>query len=140
MSQENVEVVRRAYAAYNAAMSAPNPLKALRAAWEGLADPAIEWVPVPNALDDTFHGVDGVMEFFAETLEAFEQVHMIPERFIDHGDRVLVFLRGKGRARRAGLEIDEPWAHLITVRDGRILRLEQFRNRDEALDAAGLSE
>jgi ketosteroid isomerase-like protein len=55
-------------------------------------------------------------------------------------DRDLVFVRLEARGRTTGLELSEPWAHLVTVRNGRVSRLEQFRNRDEALEAAGLSE
>jgi ketosteroid isomerase-like protein len=80
------------------------------------------------------------MEFFETILEAFEQVRQVPERFIDCGDHVLVFLRSEARGRTAGLEINEQWAHLVTVRDGKIVRLQQFRDRDEALEAAGLRE
>jgi ketosteroid isomerase-like protein len=143
MSQVNVEVVRRSYAAYNAAVSAPNPRKALRAATERVADPAIEWVIEPTALDarpTPYRGIDGVMEFFDGVLEAFEQIRQIPERFIDRGDRVLVFVRAEARTRAPVIELDEKWAHLVTVRDGKILRLQQFRDRDEALEAAGLTE
>ncbi len=80
------------------------------------------------------------MEFFDAVLDAFEQVRQVPERFIDCGDQVVVFVRTEARARTAGLELDEQWAHLVTVRDGKSVRLQQFRNRDEALEAAGLRE
>jgi hypothetical protein len=45
MSQENVEIIRQAYASYNAAVSAPNPREAIRAFLERFADPEIEWDP-----------------------------------------------------------------------------------------------
>jgi hypothetical protein len=40
-----------------------------------------------------------VMEFFDRILDAFEYVHQVTERFIDSGDRVLVFVRTEARAR-----------------------------------------
>jgi hypothetical protein len=43
-------------------------------------------------------------------------------------------------SRTAGLEIDEQRAHRETERDGKIVRLEQFRSRADALEAAGLRE
>ena len=141
MSQENVEILREGYAAYNAALDAPNPREAVRAVWERIADPEIEWDIEPRPFEQRpYHGIDGVMEFFDRILDAFEYVHQVPERFIDSGDRVLVFLRTEARARTTGLEINEPWAHLVTVRDGKVARLKQFRNRAEALEAAGLRE
>jgi ketosteroid isomerase-like protein len=80
------------------------------------------------------------MEFFDGIFDAFEQGRQVPERFIDCGDEILVFVRSEARARTTDLEINEPWAHLITVRDGKIVRFEQFRSRAEALEAAGLEE
>ena len=141
MSEENVEMLRRSYAEYNAALRAPNPPEAIRAAVERFADPAIEWDAGATALTTRiYHGVDGVIEFFDTVLDAFEQVRQVPERFIDCGDQVVVFVRTEARARTADLEVDELWAHLVTVRNGKVTRVEQFRNRDDALEAAGLRE
>jgi uncharacterized protein len=143
MSEENVEVVREGYAAYNAATDAPNSREAIRAVWERIADPEIEWEQVflaSAAGTQTFHGIDGVMEFFDQILDTFDYARQIPERFIDCGDQVLVFVRTEARAHAIGLELNEEWAHLITMRDGKIVRVQQFRDRDQALEAAGLSE
>jgi ketosteroid isomerase-like protein len=141
MSEENVEKLRRYYAAYNAAVSAPNPREAIRAWLERFADPEIEWELPPIAVEQhIYHGIDGVMEFFELVLEAFEQVRQVPERFIDCGDQVLVFVRSEARGRTVGLDINEEWAHLHTLRDGKIVRAQQFRDRDEGLEAAGLRE
>jgi ketosteroid isomerase-like protein len=142
MSQENVELLRGWYAAYNAAMDAPDPKEAVRVSFESSSDPEIEWVPEASTPEaETFHGVDGVIAFFDLLFDAFEYAHQWPERFIDCGDdRVLVFVRLEARARTTGLELSEPWAHLVTVRNSRVSRLQQFRNRDDALEAAGLSE
>ena len=135
-------MLRKTYAAYNAAMKASNPREAIRAAFEPVADPEIEWVNESTVVAEQMvhHGLDGVMEFFDAILDAFEEVRQVPERFIDCGDQVLVFVHSEARALTAGLAIDEQWAHLITVRNGKIARVEQFRNRDQALEAAGLSE
>jgi ketosteroid isomerase-like protein len=141
MSEENVEMLRRSYAAYNAAMGAPNPREAIRAFLERFSDPEIAWEPPPIGVErQIYHGIDGVMEFFEQVLEAFERVRQVPERFIDCGAQVLVFVRTEARERTAGLEINEQWAHLITLRDGKVVRLQQFRERDEALEAAGLRD
>jgi ketosteroid isomerase-like protein len=73
-------------------------------------------------------------------LDVFEQVRQAPERFFDCGDRVLVFVRFEAQARTAGLDVNEQWAHLVTVRDGKGVRVQQFRDREDALGAAGLRE
>jgi hypothetical protein len=65
MSEENVELVRRWYAAYNPAMSARNPQEAIRAVMEPFTDPEIEWEIEPLVLEQRhYHGIDGVMDFF----------------------------------------------------------------------------
>jgi hypothetical protein len=46
MSEEDVETLREGYAAYNAATDAPNRREAIRAVWERIADPEIEWEQV----------------------------------------------------------------------------------------------
>ena len=139
MSEENVEISRQRYAAYNAAMSAPNPRETIRAWLERFVDPEVEWELPEIALEQRiYHGIDGVMEFFEAILEGFEQVRQVPERFIDCGDRVLVFLRSEARGRTTGLDIDEEWASLDTLRNGRAVRVQLFRDREEALEAAGL--
>ena len=136
-----MESIRQAYAAYNAALSAANPREAIRAWLERFADPEVELDREPTWVDkQIYHGFDGVMEFFDVIFDAFEQVRQVPERFIDCGDQVLVFVRSEARARIGGLDINEQWAHLVTVRDGKAVRLQQSRDRDEALEAAGLRE
>jgi hypothetical protein len=84
MSRENVEILREGYAAYNAALDAPNPREAVRAVWERIADPEIEWDIEPRPFEQRpYHGIDGVMEFFDRILDAFEYMHQVPEGFID---------------------------------------------------------
>jgi ketosteroid isomerase-like protein len=141
MSQENVDITRQSYAAYNAALSAPNPREAIRAFLERFADPEIEWDAEPSAVGGQIvHGIDGAMAFFDEVFDAFEYVRQVPERFIDCGDQVLVFVRSEARGRVAGLDINEQWAHLVTLRDGKAVRMQQFRDREKALEAAGVRE
>ena len=95
----------RTYAAYNAAMSAPNPREAVRVVQESFADPEIEWVSEASVPEpQTYHGIDGVMEFFDGILDAFEYARQVPERFIDCGDQVLAFVRTEARGRTTGIE------------------------------------
>jgi uncharacterized protein len=141
MSEENVEILRRMYSAFNAATSTPNPMEAIRVVFESSADPEIVWESEASAPDGQIrHGIDGVMESFDLILEGLENLRQVPERFIDSGDRVVVFVRTQARFRTTGIELNEEWAHLVTMRDGKIVRVQQFRNRPEALEAAGLKE
>jgi ketosteroid isomerase-like protein len=79
------------------------------------------------------------MEWLGVIREAFDQARQVPERFIDCGDRVLVFVRTAVRGRGSGVDLDEEWAHLVTLGDdGKVVRVQLRRDRDEALEAAGL--
>ena len=72
-----------------------------------------------RASQPIYHGVDGVIEFFDPVLDAFEQVRQVPERFIDCGDQVLVFVRTEARARTADLEsmsFGRTWSPCETAR------------------------
>jgi ketosteroid isomerase-like protein len=71
-------------------------------------------------------------------LEVFEHARQVPERFIDCGDQLVVFVRTEARARTTGVELKSERAHLHTFRDGKAVRVQQFGERAEALEAAGL--
>ena len=61
--------------------------------------------------------------------------------FIDAGeDQVVAVERFGGRAKISGIETEQTQAVVSTIRDGRIARCREFMTRNEALEAAGLSE
>ena len=61
-----------------------------------------------------------------------------PKEFIDAGDMVVVPLQFGGRARYTGIEVKFAVVHVVTIRDGKVARLDIHLNRAEALEAAGL--
>ena len=71
---------------------------------------------------------------------AWEQLEVTAEEFIDAGDQVVVTLHHRGRGRRSGIEIDARFYELYTLRDGKVLRADEYAERAEALEAAGLRE
>ena len=58
----------------------------------------------------------------------------------DLGDRLLVFGAIHIRGRGSTVETDIPVAGIFTFEQGKLVRWEDFRDRDRALEAAGLSE
>ena len=65
---------------------------------------------------------------------------MTHEEFVDAGDRVVVALHLRGRGRGSGVEIDARFFDVYTIRDGKIVRMDEFTERFAALEAAGLRE
>jgi len=130
MSQENVEVVRDAYEAWNAGDN-----HALRE----LCDPNIIWRP-PEGWPEPgpFVGREAVMRWFDQLREAFDAYVTELSDIIDAGDRVVVrqIWHGAGHGPEANVEATS----VLTVRKGKVIGVEQFWERADALEAAGLRE
>jgi ketosteroid isomerase-like protein len=132
MSEENVEVVRRLHGAINA-----DDVEAALT----LLDPEIVWVQNPNAPDPrTYYGHDGIRELREVFADAFEDVRLEAERFIDVSDRVVSLGCMRARGVGSGVEVRSPRGWVWTVRDGKVVRHQSFDNHEAALEAAGLSE
>jgi ketosteroid isomerase-like protein len=131
LSQDNVELVRRAYAAFD------EDLDKLLA----LIDPDVHWVSPPDAIEPgALHGHEGVRSAFAATAMAWEQPTHTAEDFAGAGDHVLVTVTFRGHGRGSGMEAERREYHVWTVRAATVVRFEWFYQRDEALTAAGLPE
>jgi uncharacterized protein len=134
MSQENVESVRRGYEAF-----ARGDLDAVLA----VLDPDVDWRPAiaPILGVETLRGREGVRKFFTEDLfEGFDEFRAEPLSFEDFGEAVLVMVRYTGRGESTGLELDQIFATVYTLRNGRTVTMKDYPTRATALEAAGLSE
>jgi ketosteroid isomerase-like protein len=134
MSQENVEIVRAVFDAQR------------RKDWDAfphLYDPEIEWDDVAGLWGDwgTRRGFDDVRNGFLTWFEAFEQVDFRLEgSILECGDDVLATQRITGRGRGSGLPVNQCVTLIWTVRGDRVTRVRAYRERAEALEAAGLRE
>ena len=54
------------------------------------------------------------------------------DELIGSGDRILALVRWRGRGKGSGIEVEAGGAHIWTFRDGLVIRLEVYRDRDEA--------
>jgi len=140
MSRENVELVRRLYGEL---ASEGSPLEFERRltdeALSAFLDPGIEWVPVAHSLlaVESYRGFEGVRRFWGEFLSAWESYKVEPLSFCEAGDQVAVVVHIVGRTH--ALEVDETRSSLLTVRDGRVVRVESFPDPEGACEAARLS-
>ena len=137
MSRENVELVRRGYAALNEALATGES----RGAIEEFCDPEIVLKPsglLPESSE--MHGHEGMVRFVTLQTEAFEAFRVEPQEFIDAGDKVVVPIRFGGRAEYSGLAVSFEVVHVCTTRNGRLTRLDMYPNKAEALAAVALGE
>jgi ketosteroid isomerase-like protein len=70
--------------------------------------------------------------------EAWESSETAVEEVIGVGDRVFVMARFRGRGRASGAEVEGRHFEVYTVRARKVIRVEEFSERGEALEAAGL--
>ena len=144
MSQENVELVRRWYGSLPDLRDAnPDDDQAfldrafreyLNEGWE-LRLPA----GYPEG-EPVFRGREGVTQLVVMLRDVWSEWRFEPERFLDAGDRVVVFVRVVAKGGASGVPITLEDAHVVTVRDGRMKSARVYRDRSDALEAAGLSE
>jgi ketosteroid isomerase-like protein len=136
VSQENVETLQRARAAWNA--------DNLDAALAEL-DPEVEWHPaIERALErkgTTYRGHDGVRKAWDEYRgEAWGGLTSQIQEIRDLGESVLLLGHLDVTGRTTGIDFNEQLGQLVTFRGGRIVRSHDFLSHAEALEAAGLSE
>lgn len=127
MSRENVEVVRRTFEV---------GVRDVDALLE-FFDPAVEWVPVPQSLlaGESYRGHDGVRRLWEDLFSAWEKYEAEALDYRDLGDQVAVITRIRARSAH-GLELDEVWSALFTLKAAKIIRFQGFADRAGALAAA----
>jgi ketosteroid isomerase-like protein len=91
-------------------------------------------------IGSSYRGPEGLAQAVAEFQANFEDFHVEPEEFIDAGECVVVFVRNRGRGRSGGVPIDQPVTQVWKIRDGKAVQLHIYSDREEALEAVGLSE
>jgi ketosteroid isomerase-like protein len=134
MWEENVKTVRKAAVAFN---------RGDLNAWLEYWTDDIDYRAVEGAPDDhgPIHGRDALRVYAQDWLDTFDAFRQEPVEQIDAGDdKVIAVFRVSGRAKLSGVETDLTYAALYTFRDGKIARGREYWTRDEALEAAGLSE
>jgi ketosteroid isomerase-like protein len=132
MSEENVGIVRRFIAAFNrGGVEAALPF----------LDREIEWNTTGIFVEPgTYRGHEGVVRYLGDVAAEFEDVYTEPEELIDAGARVVVPVRVSGRGRQSGAAVDLRLTMVVALRDGLIVHIRNYPEKDEALEAAGLSE
>jgi ketosteroid isomerase-like protein len=101
-----------------------------------LLDPEITWQGLHE--DWVCHGREEVMDTFRSGLEERRALEAI--EFTTSGDHVVLGVRGPGIVEVGGEPLGGQIFNVFTLRDGRIVRIEDYRGRGEALAAAGVDK
>jgi uncharacterized protein len=133
MSEENVEVVRQGFSAYDR-----GGLDALAEFWH----PDVNWRAAEGALDDVglMEGPDALRHYYEQWEDTFETIRTEVEELVEAGDQVVAVVRGIGRMKESEAEVDVRYAIVLSIRDGKIAAGREYFTREEALEAAGLRE
>jgi ketosteroid isomerase-like protein len=130
MSEENVEVVRRAYEAVR---------QRNFDAFLALHDAKVQLTPLrPEGA--TYHGYEGVRRYWEELFDVFPDFTAEIDEVRTLGNLVLVAARISGHGKGSEVPVGQPIWQLGELRAGKILWWRSFPSRSEALEAAGLSE
>jgi ketosteroid isomerase-like protein len=132
MSQENVEVIRRQIHALN------------RGDWEGSiegVDPEIEWVVArEHPASRTVRGLDELRAYREDWRQMLGALRFEFERIIDRDELVVSIGRVSGTGAGSGAATEVPIGLVSHFRNGSVVKVEEFLDPDEALEAAGLRE
>jgi ketosteroid isomerase-like protein len=133
MSQENVELARQAYEAWNRG-DLDWFLNHMTEDFEFRAGLGF------SDLDAVYRGKEGWSRFSESWREAWEDITVRVERIEDLDDRIVALLTFDGKGRGSGVEVSVRVGQLATVAEGQVSKLVSFPDWDDALEAAGLSE
>ncbi len=111
----------------------------VEAVLDGVSEDVV-WIAARSAVEGAYHGHDGIRQFLSDNAQNFELFEPNFEEVLDLGDRVLGIGRFRIRARGSGVETDFQVAGIATYREGKLVRWEDFRERQLALEAVGLQE
>jgi ketosteroid isomerase-like protein len=130
VSKENIEMTRAFIDAYNR-----------RDYDTALAncDPEVDWVLPEHQASDSGKGHEDIRRFFDGLDETFDDLRLLPQEFVDAGDRVAVRLRHHALGKGSGIELDAELYHQVTTFEGgHIVRIEYLTTWPAALEAAGV--
>jgi ketosteroid isomerase-like protein len=135
MSQENVEAFRRGLEAYNR--------RDIDAFLE-VFDPMVEIHPLTLAMfgkeGTVYRGHEGIRQFVRDVDEVLPRLQVEPLEIRDLGERIVANGRLHARGRASGAEVESPIGWLVEFRERRVIRMTDYLDPKQALEAAGLRE
>lgn len=133
MSRTNVQLLEEGLRAFNSA-DMERILAFVHPDFEGSVPPEFSAEP------DTYRGHEGIRRYFRSFDDAMEDVRFHPQRFWDAGDAVVVTMRLTARGRQTSIPVEQRFAQVWRIRDGKAAGVSTHATLSQALSEAGLSE
>ena len=141
MSQENVDAIRRYIDATNDFMHGEISSETYAESFDPLIEVAWPGERTYPDVPQHMHGGQTVVAFAEQYRERWAELTAEPVEVIEIGeDRIVALVRQSGRGRQSGIPIEIHFFAIYTLRDGKLRKVEYFRHREEALEAARLRE
>jgi ketosteroid isomerase-like protein len=146
MSQENVELVKSVQPTdVDLVELVPEDEDAGQAALSAVPavfadDFAVQFIAARGMEQPEYRGGEGLSKAWRDWLLPWASYRIETEQFIDAGDQVVVLARVQGRTVRDGVTVEHSPAAIWSIREGKITGVRFYLERDEALEAAGLSQ
>ncbi|MDE3230641.1 MAG: nuclear transport factor 2 family protein, partial [Chloroflexota bacterium] len=100
--------------------------------------PAAQWAlpgPADVPLFGTYHGKAGAQQWLARSGEHVGFRVFEPREYLAQGDKVIVLLHAESTIKHTGRPVISDGAHVLTVRDGRLVRFVGDDNTAAIADA-----
>jgi ketosteroid isomerase-like protein len=131
MSQENVDLTRRAFQAFE-----DRDLEAVLAT----LDDDVEAFPILAGMEGSYRGHDGIRRWWAGLLGTFPDFRAEIVELHDFGDSTMAVLRLRGHGVGSNTPVDAAAWHVSHFRDGKCIGWRVYASEREALEAVGLSK
>jgi ketosteroid isomerase-like protein len=139
MSRENVELVQAAVGGPVFDMQNMFESDAIPAEIDlSIFDPNMEICFQPRVDDQTYSGIEGLIEGWREWLSAWSSYEAHLEDWVDAGDNVVMLVRLRGETRHDHVAIEQPAAVVYSLEGGKVVRLAFHLDPRQALEEAGL--
>lgn len=130
MAQSNKEIAQGIYAAF-ATGDIPTVLGAFspEIVWTEFNSPGMPW-------GGDYHGPDAIVQsIFMKIPALFDDFQVIPEDYLESGDKVITLGQIKVKAKGTGKSFEAPFAHLATFKEGKITRMQIFEDSGWIINA-----
>jgi ketosteroid isomerase-like protein len=142
MSQENVESLRAFLETWGREPWTPEAWQRGAVFDMGILDPHVVYEDenLPDHIGEAYTGHEGIVRAARRWIEPFEWLLIELEQIVDADDCLVSIHRARSKARHSGIEFDAPLAYVWAFRGGKVIHFQSFREPEQALEAAGLSE